>query len=161
MTVRIRPARHDDLHDILAIERSVFPEDAWTEEMFASELSQPATRHYIVAEADGVVAGYAGLSAVPGHQGDVQTIAVRADHQGRGIGTAMLNDLIATAAARNCREIFLEVRADNDRARLLYLRTGFTEVGVRRGYYQPSGADAIVMRLRLPAGVRPDAAGRR
>jgi [ribosomal protein S18]-alanine N-acetyltransferase len=161
MTFRIRPLRDSDLRQVLAIERNVFPEDAWTEETFASELTQPETRYYIVAEADGVVAGYAGLSAIPGDHGDVQTIAVRADHRGKGIGTAMLGDLIATAAARSCREVFLEVRADNDRARLLYLRTGFTEVGVRRGYYQPSGADAIVMRLRLPAGVRPGAAGRR
>jgi ribosomal-protein-alanine N-acetyltransferase len=38
----------------------------------------------------------------------------------------------------------------NARARLLYRRTGFNEVGVRPGYYQPSGADAIVMCLRFP-----------
>jgi len=161
MTFLIRPLRDSDLRQVLAIARNVFPEDAWTDEMFASELAQPATRYYIVAEADGVVAGYAGLYAIPGDQSDVQTIAVRADHQGLGIGTAMLGHLIATAAARSCREVFLEVRADNDRARLLYLRTGFTEVGVRRGYYQPSGADAVVMRLRLPARVQPDAAGSR
>ncbi len=161
MTVTIRQLRDSDLGEVLAIERKVFPEDAWTEEMFASELTQPVTRYYIVAEADGTVAGYAGLSAVAGDQGDVQTIAVRADRQGEGIGTALLADLIAAAAARNCRGVFLEVRADNDRARLLYLRTGFTEVGVRRGYYQPSGADAIVMHLPLPQGGQPPAAGRR
>jgi [ribosomal protein S18]-alanine N-acetyltransferase len=161
MTFKIRPLRSSDLRQVLAIEQSVFPEDAWTEETFAGELTQPATRYYIVAEAEGLVAGYAGLAAIPGDCGDVQTIAVRADRQGQGIGTAMLGDLIATAAARRCREVFLEVRADNDRARLLYQRTGFTEVGLRRGYYQPSGADAIVMRLRLPAGAQPDAAGRR
>ena len=88
---------------------------------------------------------------------------MRADRQGEGIGTALLADLIATAAARKCREVFLEVRADNDRARLLYRRTGFSEVGVRRGYYQPSGADAIVMRLRMPRRGEParNAQGRR
>ncbi len=164
MTVRIRRLRDSDLPEVLAIERKVFPEDAWTEEMFASELDQAATRYYIVAESEGTVAGYAGLSAPAGDQGDVQTIAVRADRQGEGIGTALLADLIGTAAARHCREVFLEVRADNDRARLLYLRTGFTEVGVRRGYYQPSGADAVVMHLRLPRGGqlgRPGLAGRR
>jgi ribosomal-protein-alanine N-acetyltransferase len=31
----------------------------------------------------------------------------------------------------------------------LYLRRGFEEIGVRRGYYQPSGVDAIVMRKDL------------
>jgi ribosomal-protein-alanine N-acetyltransferase len=43
----------------------------------------------------------------------------------------------------------LEVREDNPRARQLYSRHGFTEVGVRRGYYQPSGVDAVVMRKGL------------
>ena len=45
--------------------------------------------------------------------------------------------------------MFLEVRADNPRAHGLYLRRGFAEIGVRRGYYQPSGMDAIVMRKDL------------
>jgi len=160
MTLWIRRLRGSDLREVLDIERKLFPEDAWSEQMFAAELAQPATRYYIVAEADGTVAGYAGLIA-SGRQGDVQTIAVRADRQGQGIGTALLADLIATAKARECREVFLEVRADNDRARLLYRRTGFTEVGVRRGYYPPSGADAVVMRLPIPRGDRQGTVGQR
>ena len=159
MSVRIRRLRGCDIPEVLAIERQIFPEDAWTEQMFASELGELATRYYIVAEADGTIAGYAGLSAAGGGYGDVQTIAVRANRQGEGIGTALLTDLIATAAARKCREIFLDVRADNERARLLYRRTGFTEVGVRPGYYQPSGADAIVMCLRIPRRREPAKAG--
>jgi ribosomal-protein-alanine N-acetyltransferase len=43
----------------------------------------------------------------------------------------------------------LEVREDNPRARQLYRRHGFTEIGIRRGYYQPSGANAVVMRKEL------------
>jgi ribosomal protein S18 acetylase RimI-like enzyme len=43
----------------------------------------------------------------------------------------------------------LEVREDNPRARRLYLRHGFAEAGIRRGYYQPSGVDAVVMRKVL------------
>jgi len=38
------------------------------------------------------------------------------------------------------------VRTDNHRAQRLYRRYGFTEIGIRRGYYQPSGTDALVMR---------------
>jgi [ribosomal protein S18]-alanine N-acetyltransferase len=113
-------------------------------------LGRPVTRSYLVAEADGATAGYATLD-VTGGKGTVQAIAVRADRQGGGIGRVLLAGLIASAAARECREIFLNVRADNTRARHLYERTGFTEVEVRPGYYQPSGADAVVMRLPLPA----------
>jgi len=158
MSVVLRCFQDRDLPDVLAIERQLFPEDAWTAQMFAGELAQPTTRYYIVAEADGIIAGYAGLCVV-GDQGDVQTIAVRADRQGLGIGTALLQELIAAARSRGCHELFLDVRADNDRARRLYRRTGFADVGVRRGYYQPSGTDAVVMRFRIPS--REEQAGRR
>ena len=80
---------------------------------------------------------------------DVLTIAVRESHWGMGIGSALLDALIQAARERDCAEVFLEVRADNPRAHGLYRRRGFEEIGVRRGYYQPSGTDAIVMRKDL------------
>ncbi|HEY2316636.1 MAG TPA: GNAT family N-acetyltransferase, partial [Streptosporangiaceae bacterium] len=72
---------------------------------------------------------------------------------GQGIGSALLDRLLAEASSRGCTEVFLEVRADNTRAQRLYRWRGFADVGIRRGYYQPSGTDAIVMRrdLRQPA----------
>jgi ribosomal-protein-alanine acetyltransferase len=120
-------------------------------------LKRPASLCCLVAEADGAIAGYACLDAVTGGAADLQMIAVRADRRGGGIGTALLSRLIATAAARGCGEVFLYVRASNHRARLLYRRTGFTDAGVKPGYYQPSGTDAIVMRLYIPARSRPAA----
>ena len=72
-------------------------------------LRRPATRYCIVADTDGAIVGYACLNAFAGGRGDVQTIAVRDDHQGEGIGTALLTDLIAAAAARGCRDVFLDV----------------------------------------------------
>ena len=48
------------------------------------------------------------------------------------------------------------MRADNDRAQQLYRRYGFAEIGIRRGYYQPSGADALVMRALGPDPAAPD-----
>jgi ribosomal-protein-alanine N-acetyltransferase len=160
-----------DLVDVLALEHELFPDDPWTPQMFADEIVlPPESRLYLVAEADGddggvdernivsgphrgagpVMAGYAGMLFVPGGSAaDVLTIAVRESHWGQGTGSALLDALIQAARARGCAEVFLEVRADNPRAHGLYLRRGFEEIGVRRGYYQPSGADAIVMRKDL------------
>jgi ribosomal-protein-alanine N-acetyltransferase len=45
--------------------------------------------------------------------------------------------------------VFLEVRTDNTRAQRLYHRYGFRQIGIRKGYYQPSGADALVMRHEI------------
>jgi ribosomal protein S18 acetylase RimI-like enzyme len=120
-------------------------------------LRWPATRRYIVAEADGAVAGYACLNTATAPSGEVQAIAVSGGREGRGIGRALLADLIAAAARLGCRDVVLCVRAGNNRARDLYLRNGFTEAGLRRGYYQPSGTDALVMRLPLVG--RPPADG--
>jgi [ribosomal protein S18]-alanine N-acetyltransferase len=140
----------DDLADVNALEHELFPDDAWSPEMFADEVSQPPdSRLYLVAETGMVLAGYAGVMFLPGGQADVLTIAVREDHWGRGIGSALLGALIDAARDRGCTEMFLEVRADNDRAHGLYLRRGFTNLGIRRGYYQPSGMDAITMQKDL------------
>ena len=169
--VSLRPMTAADLVDVIALEHELFPEDPWTPEMFADEVAQPPeTRLYLIAEVGGgdggvpaseivsgrgahrgrVMAGYAGLMFVPGGtQADVLTIAVRQAYWGKGIGSALLGTLIDAARERGCTEVFLEVRADNPRAHGLYLRRGFTDLGIRRGYYQPSGMDAIVMRKDL------------
>jgi len=142
-----------DLTDVLALESELFPDDPWTARMFAEEVVQPSqSRLYLVAEAPAegggqVTAGYAGMMFVPGGvQADVLTIAVAQAYWGHGIGSALLGALLLAARDRGCGEVFLEVREDNPRARGLYQRRGFEEIGVRRGYYQPSGVDAIVMR---------------
>jgi len=166
IAARLRPMLPDDLAAVLELERELFPDDAWTPEMFSDEVSQPAdTRLYLVAEHGPVraittperkttLAGYAGMMFVPGAPGrggtaDVLTIAVSEASWGLGIGSALLGALIDEARRRRCTEVFLEVRKDNPRARGLYRRRGFEEIGVRRGYYQPANVDAIVMRKDL------------
>ncbi|MDQ0576318.1 ribosomal protein S18-alanine N-acetyltransferase [Agromyces albus] len=105
--------------------------------------------------------GYAGLLAPAGSgQGDIQTIAVAPAARGMGLGRGLMHALITQARRRHVAELFLEVRADNAIARALYASLGFRQIGVRRGYYQPDGVDAITMRLEVPAAVtRPAASG--
>ena len=149
-TVRLRPMSRADMPGIMALEQELFPEDAWTKEMFAGEFAQPASRRlYLVAEEGNTLIGYGGMMFTGGPQADVVTLAVDPAHWGRGAGTALLRALIDAADVRGCAEVLLEVREDNPRARRLYQRNGFTEVGIRRGYYQPSGVDAVVMQKVL------------
>jgi len=139
-----------DLAAIMALEQELFPEDAWTRQMFAAEFAQPVSRRlYLVAEDGKELVGYAGMMFTGGSQADVVTLAVNPAQWGQGTGTALLTALVDEAGNRGCTEVLLEVREDNPRARQLYLRHGFTEVGIRRGYYQPAGVDAVVMRKDL------------
>jgi [ribosomal protein S18]-alanine N-acetyltransferase len=143
-----------DLDAVLVLERSLFGPEAWSREMLAGELrEQPRSRYYLVADDDGAITGYAGL-LVAANQADVVTLAVAADRWGQGVGSALLEALLAEAERRSCTEVFLEVRTDNIRAQRLYARYGFSQIGIRKGYYQPSGADALVMRRDVAGGAR-------
>jgi ribosomal-protein-alanine N-acetyltransferase len=154
--VRLRVITMADMPAIMALEQELFPEDAWTAEMFAGEFAQPSSRRlYLVAEEGNALVGYAGMMFTGGTQADVVTLAVHRARWGEGTGTALLSALVEEAARRGYVEVLLEVREDNPRARRLYLRHGFTEIGVRRGYYQPSGVDAVVMRKELPPARSP------
>jgi ribosomal-protein-alanine N-acetyltransferase len=132
------------IDDVLPLEQDLFVDDRWSARTYWSELAQLDTRHYLVAVDDDVVVGYAGLCDYP-DEAFVQTIAVARRAQGRGLGARLLQALLDEAERRGQHRVLLEVRADNDRAIALYERFGFHRSGVRRGYYQPSGADALVM----------------
>lgn len=150
MTSVLREMRWWDIDPVLELEKDLFPEDAWSRGMFWSELAHSrgpdATRRYVVAEEDGRLFGYAGLAAA-GDLGDVQTIAVRREQWGTGLGGRLLTELLRAATAFECAEVLLECRVDNIRAQKLYERFGFEAIGFRRGYYQPGNIDALVMRL--------------
>lgn len=143
--VLLRPLRWCDIDGgVLALENELFRADAWSAELFWSELADQSSRHYVVAELAGRIVGYAGLSAYQ-EEAYVQTIAVAPAVQRSGVGTRLLVELLTVARRRGARSAGLEVRADNAGAQRLYARFGFEAVGVRRGYYQPSNVDALVM----------------
>lgn len=138
---RLRP-RHID--EILLIEEDLFGVERWSAGMFRSELD--SGHFYLVAlDDDRVVIGYAGLAVLPPAEAWVNNIGVRRDAQRRGVGRALLEALLAEASRRGVRRILLEVAAGNAPAQKLYADYGFEAVGLRRGYYQPSNKDAVVM----------------
>ena len=156
--ITLEPMRWWDIEQVAAMERDLFAGDSpWPAEAFWGELA--VGNHYVVHRTRaGRVLGYAGLG-LTGDDAQVLTIAVAADQQGGGIGRTLLDDLIRSADGRR---ILLEVRTDNAPAIGLYLSAGFEHVGLRRRYYQPSGADAFTMArptgLTGPVG-RPGPAG--
>lgn len=149
MSFTLRDMAFEDIETIGRLENELFPTDAWPLEMFYTEFFQPDTRRYIVVEVDGEAVGYAGLMVVD-TTADIQTIGVLPRFEGRGIGRAMLAELLDEARRRGADNVMLEVRADNPRAQVLYTRFGFEKIHTRKKYYR-DGVDAWVMRLVLPA----------
>ncbi len=133
------------IDEVLLIEADLFGAEQWSAAMFWNELSHG--HFYLVASDDGgTLLGYAGLALAAPDEAWVQNVAVRREVQRRGVGRLLLEALLAEAARLGVRTVLLEVAADNAPAQRLYAMYGFEPIGVRRGYYQPSNTDALVMR---------------
>ncbi len=152
--LELAPLRWWHLPEVAALDGEAFGAERWAPEAFWSELAQRPLRHYVVVLDAGQVVGDAGASLpdTPGGEAFVQTVAVAASHRRRGVASVMLASLLEAAVGSGAGSVGLEVRADDPGAQLLYRRAGFRGVGRRRGYYQPSGADALVMVTDDPAG---------
>lgn len=139
--VTIDRLRWWQIEELLPLEADLFGAEQWSAAMFWNEL---ATGHrYVTAtDPDGTLVGYAGLAVGDG-EAWVQNIAVRRDRQGRGHGRALLDTLLRLAGDD---PVLLEVAVDNAPAQHLYASVGFEVIGLRKGYYQPSNTDALVMR---------------
>jgi RimJ/RimL family protein N-acetyltransferase len=92
-----------------------------------------AIGRYIVVETDGQVVGHASLDPMRleaiAHVFRL-TIVVHPGFLGRGIGAALMRDLLDWAAqTRRVEKIELLVRATNERAIRLYAKLGFVEEG--------------------------------
>ncbi len=139
--------READARRCAELEALLFPgDDPWSERSFRDELA--VGHDYRAARVGEVLGGYAGLAFVAGPpqaEAEVHTIGVDPAHQGRGVGRALLRELLVVADAA-AATVFLEVRTDNEAAHALYASEGFTVVGLRRNYYRPSGAHAHTMR---------------
>jgi N6-L-threonylcarbamoyladenine synthase/ribosomal-protein-alanine N-acetyltransferase len=149
MSHQIRVARESDLDQIMQIEKASFGSDSWSKPNMKSELLARHTT-YLVAEENNSVIGYAGLSKLASSTtSDIQTIAVSDSHRGRGIGRALIQNLLDYAREQKAKEVLLEVREDRPNPQSLYKSLGFLTIDRRENYYQPDGVAAIVMRLEL------------
>ncbi len=104
---------------------------------FNSELPSPSRRYII---------GFVGFW-IMADEAHITSIAVREAYRRQGIGELLLISAIDLAAELKARIITLEVRDSNDVAQSLYLKYGFTQVGIRRGYYIDNREDGVLMSI--------------
>lgn len=144
----MRAMTPDDVNAVFAIEQAVqrFP---WTRGNFADALNSGYLCRVDETESGGI-RGYAILMPAAG-EAELLSIGVAAAQQRMGLGRAMLSEMLNVAHARQLHRVFLEVRSSNVAAIALYRSEGFSEIGVRRGYYQSANGseDAITMACDL------------
>src|SRR5579883_1928766 len=150
--VMIRPMRAVDVPEVVAVERASY-QFPWSEGIFRDCLRVGYVCRVVTVIDE--LAGY-GIMSTGAGEAHVLNLCVSQSWRCRGIGRAMLEHLLARAAASGAHEAYLEVRPPNTAAIRLYQTLGFEQVGVRRGYYQAVGGreDATVLKLAL-RGRRP------
>lgn len=140
--MNIREMAWDDLEQVVEIENENFS-SPWTETGFFTYLMRDDAL-FLVAEENEQILGYCGvIMAID--EGDITNVSVKKEVQGKGIGTALLKELIIQTGKKGVQTLFLEVRESNQPAIALYEKQGFVRMGVRKNYYTDPIEDGITM----------------
>ena len=133
----------DDLDQVMEIEEESFS-IPWTANGFFTFLIREDAL-FLVSEVDNKINGYIGLICAP-PEGDITNVAVRSSERNKGIGKALVSEMISRAHEKGVDDIFLEVRVSNVPAIRLYEAYGFENMGIRKNYYERPTEDAFIMK---------------
>lgn len=152
-SLEIRRAQVEDLAEVLHIELVVPEAPHWGESVYRDILlREPGevrlNRALFVAGDGERIVGFA-VAAVVADQVELESIAVDPARRRLGVGRALSGAVMLWGREAGAREMLLEVRSANAEARALYDRLGFTETGLRRGYYSDPPDDAVLMSVSL------------
>jgi phosphinothricin acetyltransferase len=170
MTVLIRPSATSDLEAITAIYGHYVRTSVATFELEPPAVAEMERRRtalldkglpWLVAESGGQVAGYAYAGphrTRPAYDWTVEdSIYVRADCVGHGIGRALLSALVDACAAQGYRQMVAVIGggpADNPGSAALHRVCGFHEVGTMQavGWKFGRWVDSLLMQRPLGPG---------
>ena len=144
-----KPVHQDIVEQLMVIELACHPHP-WSEKTFRSCISGRYFGDYLTID-NSIVGFYVGEFILG--EATLMDICVTPEQQGKSYGKALLLQFFAHCKTLVTKSIFLEVRAKNISAQMLYINQGFTEISRRTGYY-PSNTgfgyeDAIVMSKKL------------
>ncbi len=143
--ITVRKWEQKDCIAVSEIEKLCFP-DPWTEEMILGSFSDDYFHGYI-AEANGKVIGYVGLSVVF-DTADILLVAVVNEYRKQGIASKLLSDGLDLAVWLGAERAMLEVDTTNEAAIKCYRSLGFETIAERKNYYGEL-RHAFIMEKRL------------
>jgi ribosomal-protein-alanine N-acetyltransferase len=139
-----RLAPDDSLDDVVSLEAASFS-NPWSREILARDLRNPdVSRVYVLRARDGALLAFCACWFIA-DEVHINTLAVKAAVQRRGLATRLLRHVFAEAAAAGVRRATLEVRRSNEAALRLYERLGFSVQGIRRDYYSNPLEDGLIL----------------
>jgi ribosomal-protein-alanine N-acetyltransferase len=142
--------KEKDIARIAEIEASLFKDKAWSLELIRSELESPENLVIVVKDDFSEFIGYIIIKVIL-DEAEVLRFGVKKENQGKGIGEGLLMAALDVLRRSGIKKVFLEVSADNIKAKRLYEKFEFEKVGERTGYYSP-GKPAFIMCKILEEG---------
>ena len=115
----------------------------WSEQSIKDEMNKENSVFLMAFEGDTPI-GYVGLSVVF-DEGYMGNLAVIEEHRKKGVGRALMAELLSKCQKLNLAFVTLEVRQSNTPAVNLYKSLGFIEVGRRKNYYKEPSEDALLL----------------
>lgn len=152
MTIREMSA--SDIDAVAALEAEIFSMP-WSARGFADTLHREDVLFLVACEGENLL-GYVGVYCTA-DEGEITNVAVAQPARRRGVGRALIGELIRALAEREIFRIVLEVRVSNEPAIRLYEQNGFAVAGRRKNFYEKPTEDAYVM-VREPIVPTGDAA---
>jgi ribosomal-protein-alanine N-acetyltransferase len=145
--MRVRPGTPEDIPSLIGLERQSPYAAHWSEESHRQIFQQPA-RLVLVIDDEGPIRGLL-IARITGEECELENIVVASSSQRCGIGSKLMQELIAVARAQGATRVFLEVRESNVAARSLYEKCGFVISGRRKSYFADPVEDAALYTLTL------------
>lgn len=140
--MKIEKMTAEQLDEVAQLEKKCFVHP-WSRQSLASELANENSV-FLTAVEDNKVVGYIGMNVVI-DEGYIFNVAVDEKYRKRGIGSALIGELVTFGKKNNLCFLTLEVRESNDKARSLYSKFGFIKVGERKAYYKDPVENAVLM----------------
>lgn len=100
----------------------------------------------IVAVYDKEIIGYISFSCI--FDIEIESVLVKSSYQRQGIGTLLLNYIFKFAKENKISNVFLEVRKSNIGAISLYRKLGFSNISIRKKYYE-NAEDALILKKEI------------
>lgn len=137
-----------ELDAVLEIEEASF-NNPTTRAWYERELERPEVCFiYVLRTPESPTAAFCAFWRVAG-QAHINNLAVRPELRRQGLGSQLLQAVMAEAKRLGAATLTLEVRRSNVAAQRLYARAGFTEEAVRKSYYTQPVEDALVLSLAI------------
>ena len=144
---RIWTASRKDADTVAALEALAFGGKSWGANNVKESFVASRVTVFFGGEREAEPLGFAVWRDL-GSEAELLTIGAVPSARRKGLGAALLAAVLDAARGAGARRFFLEVAADNETARRLYERAGFSPLSVRKAYYR-DGGDAAVLALDL------------